>query len=103
MGAVAPTKNERKAPITKVPSFVLRQDGCELSYEVGAIIAENPGDVNKNCRDVLINPPPGGGWPSIARSVEEWRQNRYGTTPIHFLTFHIIARIPLPPPSGAPS
>ena len=40
MGAVAPTKNGRKAPITKVPSFVYRQDGCELSYEVEIIIAK---------------------------------------------------------------
>ena len=45
MGAVAPKENGRKAPIKKIPSFVLRQDGCELSYEVVGIIAENLGDV----------------------------------------------------------
>ena len=36
----APKKDGRKAPIRKIPSFVLRQDGCELSYEIVAIIAK---------------------------------------------------------------
>ena len=47
MGAVAPKENGRNAPI-KIPSFVSRQDGCELSYEVGVIIAENWGDVKRS-------------------------------------------------------
>jgi len=32
-------KNERNAPI-RIPSFVSRQDGCELSYEIEVIIAD---------------------------------------------------------------
>ena len=41
MGAARthPTKNERKAPIC-FPSFVYRQDGHELSYEIKNSIAE---------------------------------------------------------------
>ena len=31
-------KNGRRTPIRKIPSFVYRQDGHELSYEVGGII-----------------------------------------------------------------
>ena len=32
---------------SKIPSFVFRQDGCELSYEVEGIIARKSADVKK--------------------------------------------------------
>ena len=61
MGAVAPKENGRKAPI-KIPSFVFRQDGCELSYEVGVIIREkfvfvkgNPGYRKEGFRILLFS------------------------------------------------
>ena len=46
MGAVRThkQKNERNAPI-RFPSFVYRQDGYELSYEVAEIVPQAPGFV----------------------------------------------------------
>ena len=88
MGAVAPIKNERKAPITKVPSFVFRQDGCELSYEVGVIIAEKRLFV----KNAPINPPPGESgwqrscpWPplrrGLAREQRDWGRDLWFSLP----------------------
>ena len=57
MGAVAPIKNGRKAPI-KIPSFVFRQDGCELSYEVEAIIDPKPGNVKQKALSPCANSAP---------------------------------------------
>ena len=44
-----------------------------------------------------IYPPPGGGWPSIARTGEERRQNRDKNMSIRFLKLQVTARIPHPP------
>ena len=41
------TKNGRTTPIRKIPSFVYRQDGHELSYEVGGIITGLPEPVKQ--------------------------------------------------------
>ena len=40
MGAVRTQKRWAQSAHHKVPSFVFRQDGCELSYEIVAIIAK---------------------------------------------------------------